>query len=71
MSTRFNPERDTVIVSGTEGYIIDPSTAGGSGSKIGFDATRGAGAQFDKIAMPAEAVARARAVLATIDEGRT
>lgn len=67
MSTRFNPERDTVIVSGTEGYIIDPSTAGGSGSKIGFDATRGAGALFDKIAIPPAAVARARAVLTAID----
>jgi 2,5-furandicarboxylate decarboxylase 1 len=70
MSTRFNPERDTVIVGGTEGYIIDPSTAGGSGSKIGFDATRGAGAQFDKIAMPPAAVARARAVLSAIDKGQ-
>ncbi len=70
MSTRFNPEHDTVIVSGLEGYIIDPSTAGGSGSRIGFDATKGAGAQFDKIAMPAEAVARARAVLAAIDKGQ-
>jgi len=70
MSTRFRPERDTVIVSGTEGYIIDPSSAGGSGSKIGFDATRGAGAEFDKIAMPAEAVARARAVLSAIDKGQ-
>lgn len=70
MSTRFQPERDTVIVSGTEGYIIDPSSAGGSGSRIGFDATRGAGAQFDKIAMPSAAVARARAVLSAIDRGQ-
>lgn len=67
MSTRFLPERDTIIVGGTEGYIIDPSSAGGSGSKIGFDATRGAGAQFDKIAMPPAAAARARAVLSAID----
>ena len=70
MSTRFRPERDTVIVSGTEGYIIDPSSAGGSGSKIGFDATRGAGAQFDKIALPSAAAARARAVLSAIDKGQ-
>jgi 2,5-furandicarboxylate decarboxylase 1 len=67
MSTRFRPERDTVVVNGLEGYIIDPSSAGGSGSKIGFDATRGAGAQFDKIAMPPAAAARARAVLTAID----
>lgn len=70
MSTRFRPERDTVIVNGTEGYIIDPSSAGGSGSKIGFDATRGAGAEFDKIALPSEAAARARAVLSAIEQER-
>lgn len=70
MSTRFQPARDTVVVSGTEGYIIDPSSAGDSGSKIGFDATRGAGAQFDKIAMPPAAAARARAVLSAIEKGQ-
>ncbi|MCC7270045.1 MAG: UbiD family decarboxylase [Rhodocyclaceae bacterium] len=69
MSTRFLPERDTVIINGLEGYIIDPSSAGDSGSRIGFDATRGAGAQFDKIALPPEAAARARAVLSAIDKG--
>jgi len=67
MSTRYQPGRDTVLIGGTEGYIIDPSSAGESGSKIGFDATRGAGAEFDKIAMPPAAAARARAVLSAID----
>jgi 2,5-furandicarboxylate decarboxylase 1 len=66
LSTRFQPERDTVILGGMEGYVIDPSASGGSsGSKIGFDATRGAGSAFDKIALPAAAVARAKAVLGT------
>ncbi|MBE7424433.1 MAG: Phenolic acid decarboxylase subunit C [Rhodocyclaceae bacterium] len=68
MSTRFQPHRDTVIVEGTEGYIIDPSSAGGSGSKVGFDATRGAGAEFDKIVVPPAAAARARAVLSAIEK---
>jgi 2,5-furandicarboxylate decarboxylase 1 len=66
MSTRFQPARDTIIVDGCEGYIIDPSSAGGSGSKIGFDATRGSGRQFDKIDLPPAAVAKARAVLAEL-----
>jgi 2,5-furandicarboxylate decarboxylase 1 len=66
MSTRFQPARDTIIVEGCEGYIIDPSSAGGEGSKIGFDATRGTGSQFDKIDLPSAAVARARAVLAEL-----
>lgn len=71
LSTRFQPERDTVILGGMEGYIIDPSAGGGgSGSKIGFDATRGAGDAFDKIAIPAAAVARAKAVLgAALNKG--
>ena len=66
MSTRFQPARDTVVVDGCEGYIIDPSSSGGSGSKIGFDATRGSGKAFDKIDMPPAAVAKARAVLAEL-----
>ncbi|MBI5107199.1 MAG: UbiD family decarboxylase [Rhodocyclales bacterium] len=66
MSTRFQPARDTIVVDGCEGYIIDPSSAGGSGSKIGFDATRGSGRQFDKISLPRAAVAKARAVLAEL-----
>ncbi|MBI5898262.1 MAG: UbiD family decarboxylase [Rhodocyclales bacterium] len=66
MSTRFQPARDTIIVEDCEGYIIDPSSAGGSGSKMGFDATRGSGKAFDKISLPPAAVARARAVLAEL-----
>jgi 2,5-furandicarboxylate decarboxylase 1 len=69
LATRFQAERDAVILNGMEGYVIDPSAGGGAGSKMGFDATRGAGATFDKIAIPAAAVARARAVAAAIDRG--
>ena len=43
------------------------SLAGGAGSKMGFDATRGAGAAFDKIAIPKAAVARARAAVAALE----
>jgi 2,5-furandicarboxylate decarboxylase 1 len=71
LATRFQPARDTVILDGMEGYVIDPSSAGGAGSKMGFDATRGAGAAFDKIAIPQEAVARARAAVAAIEGNRT
>ncbi|MBI5444911.1 MAG: UbiD family decarboxylase [Deltaproteobacteria bacterium] len=64
LATRYQPDRDTVVFEGLEGYVIDPSTEGRStGAKIGFDATRGPGPEFDKVTMPAEAVARARAVL--------
>lgn len=66
MSTRFQPARDSIIVDGCEGYIIDPSSSGSSGSKIGFDATKGTGRQFDKISLPPASVAKARAVLAEL-----
>jgi 2,5-furandicarboxylate decarboxylase 1 len=44
--------------------VIDPSSAtSGIGAKIGFDATRGAGTEFDKIEIPAAAVTKARAIV--------
>jgi len=67
MATRYLPERDTVIIGGAEGYVIDPSSAGSSAaSKVGFIATRGAGAEFDKVTLPAAAVAKAQAWLAEV-----
>jgi 2,5-furandicarboxylate decarboxylase 1 len=66
LATRFQPDRDTVILSGMEGYVIDPSCAGGTGSRMGMDATRGSGPEFDKITIPAAAAAKARAVLAEL-----
>lgn len=65
MATRMQPARDTIVVGGTEVYVIDPSGSGaGEGSKIGFDATRGsADPAFDKARLDAAALARVRAVL--------
>ncbi|MDF1552542.1 MAG: UbiD family decarboxylase [Deferrisomatales bacterium] len=68
LATRCQPDRDTVVLRGVEGYVIDPSTLGGdTGSKIGFDATRGPGAAFDKVTVPAAARAKARAVVAELE----
>jgi 2,5-furandicarboxylate decarboxylase 1 len=66
VATRFQPDRDTVILSGMEGYVIDPSCGGGTGSRMGMNATRGNGPEFDKITIPAAAAAKARSVLAEI-----
>lgn len=63
MATRYQPERDTLIVARTEGYVIDPSTEGGHGSKIGFDATRGRGPEFDKITLHPAALLKAQVLL--------
>lgn len=65
MATRMRPARDTIVVEGTEVYVIDPSGSGAAeGSKIGFDATRGsADPSFDKARLDPAALARVRAVL--------
>jgi 2,5-furandicarboxylate decarboxylase 1 len=65
LATRYQPDRDTVILSGLEGYVIDPSPPpDGGGSKIGFDATKGGQAAGKRIAIPAAAMERAAGVLA-------
>jgi 2,5-furandicarboxylate decarboxylase 1 len=64
LATRFQPDRDMVVMAGMEGYVIDPSSRDGVGAKIGFDATRGPGPEFEKIGVSAAAAAKAQAVLA-------
>ncbi len=67
LATRFQPDRDTVIVPGLEGYVIDPSVGNtGVTAKLGLDATRGPGPEFDKITMPAAAIAKAEAVVESL-----
>jgi len=63
LATRYQPDRDTLILSGLKGYVIDPS-ATEVGAKVGFDATRGAGPAFEKVTIPEAAVAWARDALA-------
>lgn len=69
LATRFQPGRDTVILDGLEGYVIDPSSGGVSDSRMGMDATRGSGPEFDRITLPAAAAAKARAVVAQLGQG--
>jgi 2,5-furandicarboxylate decarboxylase 1 len=65
LATRHRPAHDTIVIGGTEAYVIDPSASGdGQGSKIGFDATRGGGgAALDKARLEPQALAKARRVL--------
>lgn len=70
LATRFQPDRDTIILGGMEGYVIDPSCgSGGIGSRMGMDATRGSGPEFDRISIPAAAAAKAQAALAELAQG--
>lgn len=40
IATRFQADRDLIVVSGAQGSKLDPSTDGGIGAKMGIDATR-------------------------------
>ncbi len=40
VATRFQADRDLVVVSGAQGSILDPSTDHGVSAKMGLDATR-------------------------------
>lgn len=67
IATRYQPDGDTVVVEDTEAYVIDPSAAErGRGSKIGFDATKGTGREFEKVRVPEAAVKKARSLLSEV-----
>ena len=68
LATRFQADRDMLLMTGMKGYVIDHSKyADGSGSKIGLDATKKGGSpgQFEKITVPRESMARALEALKT------
>lgn len=58
VATRFQADRDLVIVTGSQGSKLDPSTREGVGTKMGLDATVPFGApafKFTRIRVPGEA----------------
>ncbi len=57
VATRFQADRDLVVVPGTQGSKLDPSTTDGIGAKMGLDATVPPGAtgmRFTRIRVPGE-----------------
>ncbi|MBX8803160.1 UbiD family decarboxylase [Pseudochrobactrum asaccharolyticum] len=57
IATRFQADRDVIIIGGAQGSKLDPSTDDGFGSKMGLDATVPFGApefKFTKIRVPGE-----------------
>ncbi|PXY18795.1 UbiD family decarboxylase [Prauserella muralis] len=57
VATRFQADRDLVVVPGTQGSKLDPSTDGGVGAKLGFDATVPPGTEpmrFTRIGVPGQ-----------------
>jgi 2,5-furandicarboxylate decarboxylase 1 len=68
VATRFQADRDLVVVPGALGSILDPSTSAGISAKMGLDATRPLryeGLSFTRIRIPgAEQVDPSRDVVA-------
>lgn len=57
VATRFQADRDLVLIPGSQGSKLDPSTDNGLGCKTGFDATVPASApefRFRRIRVPGE-----------------
>lgn len=57
VATRFQADRDMIVVSGTQGSKLDPSTDDGVGAKMGLDATKPLGApeiRYLRIRVPGE-----------------
>ncbi len=57
IATRFQADRDLVIVAEAQGSKLDPSTRNGVGAKMGFDATKPLDApplRFKRIRVPGE-----------------
>ena len=66
LATRFQADRDMLLLTGIKGYVIDPSVGpDGITSKLGFDATKKGDdlTRFEKITIPEESLARAAKVL--------
>ena len=67
VATRFQADRDLVVVTHSQGSKLDPSTCDGVGAKMGLDATKPLHADemvFKRIRVPGEENVDAEAVLA-------
>jgi 2,5-furandicarboxylate decarboxylase 1 len=67
VATRFQADRDLVVVSESQGSKLDPSTRNGVGAKMGLDATKPLSADemtFKRIRVPGEEKVDAAALVA-------
>src|SRR5262249_22885873 len=66
VATRFQADRDLVVVPNSMGSKLDPSTREGVGAKMGLDATKPLAApalRFKRISVPGEAEVELDAVV--------
>ncbi|MEQ8965590.1 MAG: UbiD family decarboxylase [Azospirillaceae bacterium] len=65
LATRFQADTDMFVVPKVFGNRLDPSSPDGTAAKLGLDATRPLDWDVERTSMPADALARARAILTT------
>lgn len=66
LATHFQPHKDLLVIDGLPGSALDPSSsATGTTSRMGMDATRGPGFESIKAQLSPQAVEKARALLAS------
>jgi 2,5-furandicarboxylate decarboxylase 1 len=63
VATRFQADRDLIVVPRLPGSMLDPSSDAGVTSRMALDATRGPGFEGERISLSDAAVARAREIL--------
>jgi len=69
--SRFQADRDLILITETKGLGIDPSAKGGLSSKIGVDATKPSlSKEFEKIGIPESAKEKAKRLCHTYGIGR-
>jgi 4-hydroxy-3-polyprenylbenzoate decarboxylase len=63
VATRFQADRDLMVMSGLPGSLLDPSSEGGVTARMAIDATRKAGFEAERVSVSAGALARAQEIL--------
>jgi 2,5-furandicarboxylate decarboxylase 1 len=66
IATRFQADRDLIVMGGLPGSLLDPSSSGGITARMAVDATRKPGFDADRVSVSAEALQRAREILASV-----
>ena len=72
VATRMQADRDLVLTNAAAGAMLDPSSQDGLTAKMGIDATRPLqGFKAERCTLPADAIARAKARIDALVNGRS
>ena len=63
IATRFQADRDLIVMSGLPGSLLDPSSTGGITARMGIDATRKPGFEGERVTISERALENARRLL--------